>query len=189
MEDSHWFLPAFWLYKLSGNFLNQTYLLILLIFSCCSDSLKLLTFIVNFKHSASQRTSTKKCYFHFFMLIKCSSLRLPCESLLENFLIEAALLLLTWEFPHSGCLSTTYFRISSLGLPCSCLLENFVIETASRLLTWKFAHWGCLGTGCSSISSLRLLIYQIFILKDTLLRLHDWGGMHLVYLVRLSLLC
>ena len=70
------------------------------------------------------------------------------------FLIEAALWLLTWEFPHSGCFATAYLRISLLKLPYSCLLENFLIEAASWLLAWEFPHWGCLVAVYLRISSL-----------------------------------
>ena len=81
-----------------------------------------------------------------FMLIKCSSLRLPCDYLLENFLIQAVLQLLTWEFPYWNCLIAAYLRISSLRLPHDCLLENFLIEAALWLFTWEFPHWGRIGT-------------------------------------------
>ena len=107
------------------------------------------------------------------------------------------------EFPYSGYLATAYLRITSLRLPCSglcenflsslrlpCghLLKNFLIEAALWLLPWEFPHWGCLGTDCLKISSWRLLIYWNFILEDTLLRLHDWGGMIEAYSGKLPLL-
>ena len=38
------------------------------------------------------------------------------DYLYESFLIEAALLLLTWEFPHWDYLAASYLRITSLWL-------------------------------------------------------------------------
>ena len=122
------------------------------------------------------------------LLTRISIFRLPCNCLLENYLIEIALQLLMREFSQYGCLATAYLRISSLRLPCGSLLKNFLIEAALWLLPWEFPHWGCLGTNCLKISSWRLLIYWNFILEDTLLRLHDWGGMFEAYSGKLPLL-
>ena len=77
------------------------YWLILPTWSCMlreSKHYKILGLFLNLKHSASKRTSTKKCYFHIFYAD-------------QMFLIEAALWRLTWEFPHSGCFATAYLRI------------------------------------------------------------------------------
>ena len=94
---------------------------------------KILALFLNLKHSASKRTSTKKCCFHIFYAD-------------QMFLIEAALWLLTWEFPYWNCLIAAYLKIFSLRLPHDYLLENFLIEAALWLFTWEFLHWGHIGT-------------------------------------------
>ena len=106
---------------------------------------KILALFLNLKHSASKRTSTKKCYFHIFYADQMF-LIVTCDYLLENFLIQAVLQLLTWEFPYWNCLIAAFLNISSLRLPHDCSLENFLIEAALWLFTWEFLHWGLIGT-------------------------------------------
>ena len=98
--------------------------LILLIFSCYSDSL-----IKFYLFSKNQLLTQKFPYWGCSALayLRISSLRLPCNILLENFLIEAALRLLDLEFPHWGCLETGCFRISSLWL---FIHKNFILENS-----------------------------------------------------------
>ena len=95
-----------------------------------------------------------------------SSLRLLYCCFLEDILIEAALQLLTWEFPQWGCLAAAYLRIYSLRLPCDCLLVNFLIGAALGLVAWKFPHQGYLFI---DTSFLRILNWDYMIEEASLM--------------------
>ena len=99
--------------------------------------------------------------------MRITSLRLPCSCLCENFLNKVASQLLTWEYPHWGCLAAPYLKISSLRLPCDCFLENFLIEAALGLIAWKFPHEGYLFI---ETSFLRIL-YWGYMIEEACLRL------------------
>ena len=115
VEDSRCFLPAFWLHYYQKMSSAKIISLILLIFSSSSDSL-----IRDFWLFSSTLNILPYllCWLivpHWGCLgttyLKISTLRLFFCCLLENFLIQAALQLLTWEFPLWGCLVTAYFKI------------------------------------------------------------------------------
>ena len=144
-------------------------------------------FCLHFDNINYQKISSIKLISLILLIFSCSydflsSLRLFCYCLLENFLIRAALQMLTSELPHWDSLTTAYLRISSLRLPHNCLLENFLVEADLWLLIWKVSHWGCRVTAYLRISSLRLVAkefpYEGYLFIETsFLRIFYWGCM------------
>ena len=114
MDESHCLLPAFDYMNYQEISSIKLISLILLIFSCSSDSLTNFSLFYSTLNILLLKENPQRSAISIYlMLIKCLLLRLPHNYLLDNSLIEAALLLLTWEFPHWSLFASAYWRICS----------------------------------------------------------------------------